>query len=132
MKKKYEPIVYRVYDYISTNCQGKENAVSGRDLAAIFYPTLSEDNGRRTVRLTINTIRNSDVFDNVIASGNEGYWWATKEDVREANKRLFSQAFSLLEVARANQQKISKNGQAMIQLTPYQREVFNSLCEVER
>ena len=128
---KHPNKVYRIYDYISTFCKGKSNAVSGKALAAMFCPNLKEEEGRRTIRNIINTIRNSDDFDNVVASGNSGYWWATKEEVREANKRLFSQAFSLLEVARANERKIAKNGQSMIRLTPYQRELFNSLCEVQ-
>lgn len=121
--------IFRIYDYLST-CKGAENAVSARSLAKIFYPQLSEQDGKRSVRKAIRAIRRSDVFDNVIVSSNEGYHWATEAEAVEASRRLFNQAFDMLKTAHIQAKKASKNGQTMIKLTEHQREVFESLCEV--
>ena len=132
MNKKHAPTVYRVYDYISAFCKGKANAVPAIDLADAVGLMIYEcdDTRKRALRKIVNIIRRDTTFDNMIASGNQGYWWASKEEARKANARLFSQAFDLLKTAYAQEKKIAADGQFLMQLTPHTRQAVHSLCEV--
>lgn len=129
--KKHKEITYRIYDYLQV-CKGRDKAIPAKSLAIIFFPEMSVANGRRAVREVINTIRNDNTFDNVIASCNKGYFWATKEEAGIANRRLFNQAFNLLKTAYMNEKKAAADGQMLLPLTPYQRQAVESLCEVKR
>lgn len=118
--------VYRIYDELK-RANGRENAITAETLAGRYFT--ADENGKRKVRKFIREIRRSERFDNVIVSCNDGYFWATNEDIATANNRLFAQAFDLLKTAYANQKKAEKNGQILIQLTPYQRKVYESIAE---
>lgn len=124
-KLKPKKILYRIYDELKEH-KGKENAISASKLALKYFPL--DTDSLRTIRTVIHEIRRSEVFDNVIGSCNKGYYWATEAEAKEANSRLFAQAFSLLKTAYTNEKKAGKNGQMLIKLTPYQREAVESLC----
>lgn len=128
--KKYEPYIYRIYDELSTH-RGRENAIAASKLGALFFGTIPEATAVRVVRELIRKIRRSETFDNVIASCDNGYYWATENEAADANRRLFNQAFDLLKTATANDRKAGRNGQMMIKLSEYQRLMIKSLCEGE-
>lgn len=118
-------IIYRIYDDLKA-AKGKENAIPAATLAIRYYPL--ERDGLRAVREAIREIRRSGEFDNVIASCNGGYYWATENEASEANRRLFAQGFDLIKTAWANERKAQNNGQMLMKLTPYQRSAIESLC----
>ena len=126
--KKHHPVVYRIYDYLQ-RCKGRENAVSGKTLASIFFPT--ESRGQRDVREVISIIRCDPTFDNVIGSCNKGYYWATIEEQAIAGKRLYNQGIKCLIAYYAMEKKAEANGQMLLPLTPFIRAAVESLCEVE-
>lgn len=129
-KKKHAPVVYRIYDYIAENCKGEEKAVSGRELAFMFFYEQSTKNietGKRAVRAVINTIRNDNTFDNVIASGNSGYWWAENIDPLE---RIRIQGLNCLKTYWTSRKKAEMNGQTVLPLTEFIKAAVESLCEV--
>lgn len=126
-QKKHAPVVYRIYDYIAENCKGENNAVKGRELAEKYFPSMSVDNGKRAVRAVINTIRNDNTFDNVIASGNSGYWWAENIDPLE---RIRIQGLNCLKTYWTSRKKAEMNGQTVLPLTEFIKAAVESLCEV--
>ena len=130
MNKKHAPTVYRVYDYISAFCKGESKSISAIDLANAVGLNIegSESNRKRAIRLIVNKIRNDCTFDNVIASGNQGYWWSESQDPL---LRLKAQGLSCLKAYWAGVKKAEMNGQMRIKVTPYEREIYESLCEVE-
>lgn len=128
--KKYEPYTYRIYDELTTH-RGRDNAIAASKLGALFFGAIPETTAVRIVRELIREIRRSETFDNVIASCDDGYYWATENEAIEANRRLFSQAFDLLKTAAANERKAGRNGQMLIKMSEYQRLMIKSLCEGE-
>ena len=138
MDKKYEPIYYRVYDYISTLGKGKKNAIKNTSLvmAMDYEPHLCMNTRTRDMRDIIREVRRSMIFDNVILSCKDGYYWATVEDmeVAKAKKKniagdLYSRGMSMIITAYALEKKANKHGQELLPLSPYQRKAVNSLCE---
>ena len=125
LEKHHEPIVYAVYDEMK-NYVGKANAIKAADLAAKF--NLSE----RGLREVISTIRTSSELRKVVSSCNNGYYLCTDEEFEQANRRLESQAFSLLKVAYANKRKAAKDGQMLIPLGKYYKEVFEAFGKQEQ
>lgn len=117
--EKMPPIVYEVYAEIKQHV-GKENAISAEDLSNQF------NIGERELREIISTIRKSGELRKIIASCNHGYYIPTAEEFAAANRRLESQAFSLLKVAYANKKKAAKDGQYIIPFGPYYQSVFES------
>lgn len=129
-QKKHAPVVYRIYDYIAENCKGENNAVKGRELALMFFyeqSTKNIDAGKRSVRKVINIIRNDNTFDNVIASGNSGYWWAENIDPLE---RIRIQGLNCLKTYWTSRKKAEMNGQTVLPLTEFIKAAVESLCEV--
>ena len=118
--KHSKPLTYRIYDYLKTNCVGRENAISGRDLSAMFGIS------PRQLRTYINEIRNSTELRRVVLSGNAGYFMATEEEFERYNKRLESQALSLLKVFHSNCKKAAKDGQFLIPLGNSYKEIFEA------
>lgn len=127
---KHEPIVYKVYNELSAH-KGRTNAISCEKLALMFFPDLSLSTAKRKIRRIVNIIRNSPVFDNVIAATNEGYFWATTEEARAALSTAFKHAISVWRTLHTLEKKANLNGQLMIQLTPHQRKAIESLCEID-
>ena len=127
--KKHEPEVYRIYDKLKDH-KGEQNAISCRALAHRFFGIMTTENGKRKVKEVINIIRNDSTFDNVIASCNRGYYWATVEEQDKALRRVMSQLISCARTVRATEKKIAANGQLMFKLSPYMRQAVESLCEV--
>lgn len=117
--KHHSPIVYDVYAELKQHV-GKENAISADSLSRIF--NISE----RELREVISTIRTSGELRKIVASCNFGYYVPTAEEFAAANRRLESQAFSLLKVAYANKKKAAKDGQYIIPFGPYYQSVFES------
>ena len=126
---KYEPIIYKVYNELKLH-KGKENAISCLRLAQTFYPETNEQTAMRSIRRVINIIRNSPTFDNVIAYCNNGYYWVTADEAKQALAAAYKHAISAWKTLHALDKKASLNGQMLLQLTPYQREAIDSLCEV--
>lgn len=105
----HEPVVYRIYEFLKHHV-GKEHAISAENLAEVFG--ISE----RKLREYISEIRRSGELEKVVCSCNGGYYICTEEEADRANKRLYSQAFSLLKTAHANDRKAGRNGQMKIEL----------------
>lgn len=122
--KHHTPIVYNIYHYLEQNCVGEENAISGRDLAARFR--LSE----RELRSYISDIRTSDELRKVIGSTPKGYFvCADKEEAQKANQTFWAAAFSYLKVARAQEKKAGLDGQYLIALGDYYKQVYDAFGE---
>lgn len=105
----HEDMAYQIYDALCKRV-GAENAIAADDLANRFC--ISE----RKLRDYISEIRRSADFEKIVCSSNNGYYIATEEEADRANRRLYSQAFSLLKTARANDKKAGRNGQMRMQL----------------
>lgn len=120
--KHHEPLVYKIYEFMKSHV-GEENAIQGRDLAANF--TISE----RQLRSHIHEIRKSDELTRIILSSNRGYFMATEEEFDRYNKRLESQAISLLKVFHSNRKKAGKDGQYKIPLGEYYAKIFEAYGE---
>lgn len=89
---------------------GRENAICADELADMFGI------GERKLRDIIREIRRDSDADKVVASCNGGYYICTKDELAKANERLYSQAFSLLKTANANEKKVGKAGQMKMRL----------------
>ncbi len=120
--KHGEPITYKIYKELKNHI-GKENAISGADLSALFGIS------RRQLRVYIHEIRNSTELEKVIGSCNRGYYICREEDFDEADKRLERQALSTLKVVWANRKKRSKDGQYKLPLGDYYKEIFQAFGE---
>ncbi len=120
--KHGEPITYKIYKELKNHI-GKENAISGADLSALFGIS------RRQLRVYIHEIRNSTELEKVIGSCNRGYYICREEDFDEADKRLERQALSTLKVVWANRKKKSKDGQYKLPLGDYYKEIFQAFGE---
>lgn len=120
--KHTEPITYKIYEFMKSFV-GEENAIQGRDLAAQFK--ISE----RQLRGCIHEIRKSDELTRIILSSNRGYFMATEAEFDRYNKRLKSQAISLLKVFHSNEKKASKDGQYKIKMGNYYKEIFQAFGE---
>jgi transcriptional antiterminator len=118
--KHSKPLTYRIYDYLKENHVGKENAISGADLADKFNIS------QRKLREVVNEIRNSQELEKIIASSNNGYFICTNEEFRRANNRLLSTAFNLLRTARANEHKAGLDGQMKMQLGEFYKDTFQA------
>jgi len=122
-----------IYNYISGNCVGKENAVSAKKLCCKFDLIVHTEFGIKTddreLRRRINRIRNDKSVEVVIGSCDKGYFACRKEDVRKANGRLYSAAFDLLRTARANEKKAGLNGQGEFEFLTNMHSFVKSLAE---
>lgn len=106
---KHSPLTYAIYNKLHNDHAGQVNAISADDLAAHFGID------KRFLRLKIHEMRDSNDFELCIMSGNGGYWVAaSRDEYKQANKRLYRQAFSILRCARANERKASKHNQGRI------------------
>lgn len=120
--KHHEPITYKIYELMK-GFVGEENAIQGRDLAAHFK--ISE----RQLRSYIHEIRKSEELTRIILSSNRGYFMATEEEFERYNKRLESQAISLLKVFHSNCKKAAKDGQYKLPLGDYYSKIFEAFGE---
>lgn len=119
--KHHEPIVYRIYDYLEENCVGEENAIQGRDLADRF------DISERGLRDYISVIRTSTELRKVIGSSPKGYYvCANKEEAERANQTFWSAAYSYIKVARAQEKKAGLDGQYLLALGDYYKELYEA------
>ena len=89
---------------------GRENAIRAEELAEKFGV------GERQLRDHIREIRRDAEAESVVASCNSGYYICTKDELLKANERLYSQAFSLLKTANANEKKVGRSGQMKMRL----------------
>lgn len=106
---KPSPLQMAIYDKLKSQHIGKENAISMNNLAEYFGIT------PRTLRYSLSEIRRNPCFELCIMSDNGGYWVASsREQYKQAAKRLYSQAFSLLRCARANERKANLHNQGKI------------------
>lgn len=114
--KKYEPIVYRIYDELSNKHVGKKNAISGSDLSAIFE--ISE----RKLRIYIREIRASQQLTKIVLTCKKGYYIPTEEEGTADVKRLFRHSLSTLKIAKATVKKAELERQCKIHLGDYYKE----------
>lgn len=108
--KHSRPIVYRIYDYLKENCVGKENAISGADLSAMFKID------RRMLRTYKHEMLMNPELTKVVMTCNKGYYTPTIEEGIKDLKRIYAQAMSLLEVWSVAQKKAGREGQGQINL----------------
>ena len=117
--KHHEPIVYHLYEFLKGHV-GEENAVAGRDLAAHFNIT------ERRLRSIKHEICTSTELTRIVLSSNKGYFMATEKEFDRYNKRLESQAISLLKACHSNQKKAARDGQYKIPLGDYYSKIFEA------
>ena len=123
--KKHTPIVYDIYHYLEKNCVGEENAITARDLAARFG--LKDT---RELRDYISIIRKSGELRKDIGSSQKGYYvCANKEEAQKANQTFWSAAVSYLEVAKAQEKKAGLDGQYILALGDYYKEIYEAFGE---
>ena len=122
--RHHSPVVYEIYDTLKEHI-GKSNAISAEELSNQF------NIGERELRDVISTIRKSGELRKIIGSCNKGYYICTSEEFISANRRLEKQAFSLLKVAYANKKKAALDGQGLIPLGTYYKEVFEAFGREE-
>lgn len=115
----HDQAVYGIYDALCKRV-GAENAIAADDLANRFC--ISE----RKLRDYISEIRRDPNFEKIVCSSNNGYYIATEEEADRANRRLYSQAFSLLKTAHANDKKAGRNGQMRMQLEAFEKEIVEA------
>ncbi len=120
--KKHESVIYRIYDELKNHI-GKENAISGASLSAMF------DISERTLRTYIHEIRESKDLSKVILTCNKGYYIPTAEEGTKDVGRLFNQAISTLRVARATMDKAGLQGQYKIKFGEYYKEFVEAFGE---
>ena len=120
--KHHKPIVYQVYNFLK-DYVGEENAIAGRDLSAHFNIT------ERKLRSIKHEICTSTELTRIILTSNRGYFMATEEEFERHNKRMESQALSLLSASYANRKKAAKEGQYKIPLGKYYSQVFEAYGE---
>lgn len=103
-------------------CQhvGNKNAIPADRLAE--FCKISE----RKLRDYISEIRRNADFEKIVCSSNNGYYIATEEEADRANRRLYSQAFSLLKTAHANDKKAGRNGQMRMRLDAFEKEIIEA------
>ena len=89
---------------------GRENAICADELADMFGI------GEGQLRDHIREIRRDSEAESVVASSTSGYYICTKDELLKANERLYSQAFSLLKTANANEKKVGRSGQMKMRL----------------
>lgn len=94
-----------IYEYLEYVAVGEKNAVPAWGLCANFNVD------KRKLRDYIRNIRRNPKYEKIVCSCNGGYYICTEEEADKANKRLYSQAFSLLKTARENDRKAGRNGQ---------------------
>ncbi len=108
-KIKHSPLCLAIYNELKTNHVGIENAISMENLALYFGIST------RCLRHFLSEIRTSSDLEICVLSGNAGYYCATcREEYKQANKRLYNQAFSILRAARANERKANLHNQGKI------------------
>ena len=100
-----EKTMNEIYEHLNYAYVGKDCATSAWSLASFFH--ISE----RKLREYISEIRRNPKYEKIVCSCNGGYYICTEEESDKANKRLYSQAFSLLKTARENDRKAGRNGQ---------------------
>lgn len=112
----HEVDVLKTYEVLQ-NHVGKANAIAAEELAAqVGVP-------ERKLRECISEIRRSNDFEKIVSSSNLGYYICTEEEADRANKRLYSQAFSLLKTANANEKKAHRNGQMRMRLDEFVKQI---------
>lgn len=120
--KHTEPITYRIYKELKNHI-GKENAISGADLAGRFGIS------RRKLREKIHEIRESAELSKVILACNKGYYIPRAEEGMRDINRLYSQAFSLLKAARASEKKAGLEGQYKLKLGEFYQDYVKAFGE---
>lgn len=106
--RKYDDIVYEIYDYLNAHHIGETNAIPAKMLANKFH--ISD----RALREAINVMRNAAEFESIIGSSMGGYYICRKDEFETMNKRLMRAAFSLLKVAYSNEKKAARDGQGKL------------------
>lgn len=122
--KKHEPIVYRVYDEIKGHI-GRPNAIGGKELSAKFDIT------ERHLREIVHEIRADEMLTHLILSCNRGYYVPTVDEGAKDINRLYSQAFSLLKIARVQERKAGLNNQYKLRLGEYYQEFVRAYGDNE-
>lgn len=110
--EKQTDLADKIYSFLQ-DFVGKENAISAHALCRQFG--ISD----RDLRVVISEIRNNKKYWSVIGSCNLGYYLCKEEEFEKTNRRLKSQAFSLLKTAYANEKKAAKDGQFFLSEKDY-------------
>ncbi len=120
--KHHESITYRLYDELK-NHVGKENAISAKDLSAMFGMS------KRTLRVHIREIRNSGELEKVIGSYEGGYYVCTKEESDTVTTHLYKHVFNLLKTIRTMDKKAGRDGQMKIKLGEFFKDTYEPFME---
>lgn len=105
-----------VYNYLTNNCVGINNAISNAELAE----KLNCD--KRYIRIIINKINSENKFDCLIGNSNEGYWIVTKEDYQIAFGREWKSGITRLKRLKNMGKKLELSGQGRINIDNYKNE----------
>lgn len=123
--KHHEPIVYALYDYMKKHHVGKDNAIASEELANMFGIT------DRELRNVVHDIRMSGELEKIVVSTNKGYYMATEGEADAVICRLIKHGAEEIKVARMIAAKQARNGQMKLQLGPYYKAVYESVCAIE-
>lgn len=122
--KHHESITYRLYDELK-NHVGKENAISAKDLSAMFGMS------KRKLRDHIREIRNSGELEKIIGSYEGGYYICTKEESDNVSNHLWRHVLSILKTLRTMDKKAGRDGQMKIKLGEFVKDTYEPFMEAD-
>ena len=129
-KEKHRPVIYGIYDYLKGNCVGYENRIKSYRIMEAFGIANNEE-----FRSCIQEIRDSDVLQKIVCSeagSNGGYWIATNDDeVYMTLQHLYKRSIKMLHTYSKMKRKHSLNNQMRLKLSEYEKEMYQSIMEVE-
>jgi len=91
-KNDLSSLQWNILKYLKENALGKENAISGKDLAIVFNLENTSQ-----VRYNIKKIRVSKIIDTVIGSDRQGYFIPYQDEYEKSMQLLVSKTFSMIE-----------------------------------
>ena len=127
--KRERPLTYKIYNYLKKNAVGYEKRVKSSEIMEKFN---IRDN--KTFRAYIENIRDSEILQKIVCSeagSNGGYWIATNNDeVVETLQHLYKRSMKMLKTYSILKRKSKLNNQMRLKLSKYEKEIYESLMEV--
>ena len=126
INKRHSSKTYKIYDYLKNNAVGYSKRVKSSALMKKF-----NINDNKTFRAYIQEIRQSEVLQKIICSEsgkNGGYWIATNQkEIEETLDHLYKRAMEMLKTYSIIKNKSKLDGQYRITMTPYEKELIESV-----
>lgn len=123
-------ISYKIYEYLKENAVGYENRIKASVLMEEFAI-----HSNKTLRSYIEEIRQDSTLQKFVCSESShsgGYYIATsEEEVYNTLSGLYKRAMEMLKTYAILKHKASLNNQYRLKLSKYQKEIYQSIMEVE-